>query len=305
MAFRRASAYSPDVPFPASSAPSEPVLPKRLQPGRAFDAVDWVGGTGRQAPAGNLVLDLVLSIHHDQARAFARALQALSVSLGDSPAEPAAGVRVVVLPVDRVAGDAAHARLVALASGGDPAARRVARIGLGAEPGHEAAGLPLLFTRMSSTARDGRPYAPIAPELFAVADGATFVGRVDAGDPELDLTRLESEPCWVAGVGYLRESLRVPSIVRVLAVGRAPEEAASRGAAIAQVLGVAGDDRLALKLTRVLPVDARVLREALEHGLAAADGMVRRLLEVALGRVDHLVKGETRAAFPAEVRALL
>ena len=264
----------------------------RFAAGRASDASDWVGGAGWQEETdGHLVIELVLSLHHDQARCLYRAYNAATRLENANTIDFPGGAQLIAMPVQRGEGDVVYARLNRWRT--DQASRwhrLVGRIGLGLERAMEVATIPLQFQAISTTARDGRPFHPIEAEAFAVLDGDRVVGKLDAGEPQLDITRLTDEPVYVTGVGLGTELPGVPAIFHVLALGTTPQEAGMRGEAIFLATGMGENPNIALKTARITSLDAMLIRRGMEEGLKTAAGQPRRILEVALGRVDELAE---------------
>ena len=269
-----------------------PANAARFAPGRAAEAVDCVGGAGWQNPDnGHLVIETVVALHHDQARCLYRAYQAMVRLMAAGAVEPPGGTRIAAMPVDRATGNRIHAVLDRWRQNRNDRWKQLAgRIGLGTEASTEVDRLPVQFTKVSGTARNGRLFQPLAPETYAVLEDGRVIGRLDAGKPQFDVSRLDDEPQYCAGIGTVRKIDGVPSIMRVLALGKTSREAATRGAAIFEACGMNGNPQLAMKIARITPIDGQMIRTAMEQGLEAAEGESRRIMETGLGLVDHLVQ---------------
>ena len=235
------------------------------------------------------MIELVLSLHHDQARCLHRAYEAMRILVRRSASSFPAGAEAIAMPVRQVEGDEIYARLNRWRTDrSNPWHRLVGRIGLGLDPATEAGTVPLQFQAISTTARDGHPFSPIEAEAFAVVEANRVVGGIDAGKPQLDVTRMDEEPVYVTGAGLMTEVPGVPALFQVLAVGRTAREAGMRGEAVFIGTGLAENSNIALKTARITAMDAMLIRTAMEKGLQQATGQARRVIEVGLGMVDHL-----------------
>ena len=169
--------------------------------------------------------------------------------------------------------------------------RGSARIGLGLVQSFERRPVAVTFRRLSVTAPDGSTAVPIAPSFLGRLDTACRVdGRAPVSGPTADLSDLEDEPVWAAGVGYCRQVPGVPVITSVLALGHSAPLAAARGMALAVAMDVLVPDVLRLKVVPVRRIDARVLRQNIEAHLAKAqregDDDHLRHSRIALGELD-------------------
>ena len=268
--------------------------PPRYAPGRAEDAVDWVGGIGWQHPeSGHLQIVVILAIHHDQACTLHRCHQIAAEILekdGVKESVPET-VSIIAMPVKPDVGDTIHRQLAANEENGSPTRRRMTRIGLGTKP---CGDVPLHFRVHSVTAPDGHLTEPIRAEEFATLDrNGRLIGTIDAGEPELDFSNLEAEPVFVAGAGMARThpTARIPTILRVLAIGQTPAEAASRGLTIFEKAKLSENRNLMLKVRRVSRLDGQMIRMAMEGALESGNESEGEqvALKLALGRSDHLV----------------
>ena len=209
----------------------------------------------------------------DLVHAWGRDVQLLTLPLGKADAR-----RVVALLRCRVRSRAEPFR-------GD------ARIGLGLDRDLERKPVAIIFRQLSITRADGSFTAPLAPDVVGWLDHACRVdGRVPVSGETADLTRLEDEPVWAAGVGYRRQVPGVPVITSVLALGHTAPLAAARGMAVAVAMDALVPDVLRLKVVLIRRIDARLLRESMEEHLAAArragDLEHMRHARVSLGQLD-------------------
>ena len=217
---------------------------------------------------------------------------------GDSPAEPDRHTS----PVREAEGTVIHEVLESMRTQNkDRWTRTLGRIGLGREPTVEVATLPLQFTMVSATTRDGSLDKPIEAHVFASLErDGRVVGGMDAGKPQVDVSRLEEEPEYCAGVGPAREVPGIPSMLYVLAIGTTPREAASRCHAIAAKMEELGKN-LALTIGRVSRLDGQLLRKGMEEALETATGDGRAAVEMGLGRTDDLIDEDGWITVPPDI----
>lgn len=94
----------------------------------------------------------------------------------------------------------------------------------------------------------------------------------------------------------------MPAIFQVLAVGKTPRAGLSRGHAIVLGSGMAENPNIVLKLARIAPLDAQMIRMGMERMLERSEGKAARLLETGLGIVDHLFEEDDWCDVEPEVR---
>ena len=226
------------IPRPRPSA-------SRLAAGRSPAAYDWVAGLGWLNPGdGSFHIEIPLALHHDQARAMQRTVDAVGRYRTLTPDLAVVwGTDVQLLTLPLTSADAQRVLVVLqrrARSGAEPF-RGATRIGLGLDRRLERRLVAITFRRLSVTGPDGAPTVPIGPALLGRVDAACRVdGRVDAGGVTADLSDLDGEPVWAAGVGYPRPVPGVPVITSVLALGHTAPLAAARGMALDLVPGVFG-----------------------------------------------------------------
>jgi len=278
----------------------------RFAQGRAIDAVDWVGGAGWQNPEnGHLVIETIMALHHDQARCMDRCHRIISRQPLPSNKQREE-IRLITMPVSTTTGDVIHARLQAWRRHpSDRWKRTVGRIGLGSEEAGPAGRVPLSFTQISTTARDGRPLKPIGPEAFAVLENDRVIGRIDAGKPQLHVNPLEREPQYAAGLGADTETENMPSIMILLAIGRTTAEAITRAARIYEGIREKIHPRLVLKISRISPMDGQMLRTSIERNLQSAPDDARHTLEIGIGHKDDLIDADEWCEVDEETRNAL
>lgn len=181
----------------------------------------------------------------------------------------------------------------------------VGRIGLGAGDSAEVDHLPVSFTQTAPTTRDGHLLEPVKPEHFAVVEDGRVIGRLNAGNPELDISRLEDEPHYAAGLGMQQETEDTPSILVLLSIGRTTAEAVTRAQAILEATRADANPHLVPKLARITPLDGQMLRTWIENSLETAQGKRKRVLEIAVGQKDHLVQPDGWSDVDEETRTAL
>ena len=284
-----------------------PAKVARFAPGRASDAVDWVGGAGWQKPEnGHLVIETVMALHHDQARCMHRCHRITSQRPRPASNEIRKRTQLITMPVSRATGHAIYAQLDTWRQHPTDAWKRmVGRIGLGAGEAAEAGHLPVSFTQIAPTTRDGHLLQPLTPEQLAVLEDDRVIGRLNAGEPQLDISHLENEPQYAAGLGGETETEDMPSILILLAIGRTTAEAVTRAQAILEATRADANPYLVLKLSRITPIDGQMLQTSMESSLQNAEGKRKRILEVALGRKDHLVEPDGWSEVDEETRTAL
>ena len=281
--------------------------PPRDAPGRADDAVDWVGGAGWQdRDSGHLTIELIMALHHDQACALHRAQQISERVASIKEVGFPDTFEIIAMPVTRKVGDEVYAQLDNWRQHPtSPTKRLLGRIGLGSENCGE---VPLHFMSIAQTRPDGWMSSPLSAEAFAVLeDGMRLIGKIDAGKAQLDISNLEDEPQFVAGVGLKQDvgDVQVPTILEMLALGKTTAEATTRGVAIFDAENLGERPGLGLKIARVTRLDGQMLRMAMENSIKEAKGKDLRNLEIGLGRKDELIKDDEWVDIPESERAAM
>ena len=259
---------------------------------RAPDAVDWVAGIGwKDERNRRTVIEFVLAVHHDQARCMYRAHEAAGYVPEAEYVEYPGGVLLICMPVPGDAAETARRMLEAWRREGDRAWKRHAsRIGLGAERTTEGPHIPPEYIRTTNTARNGRPLQPIEPRAFADFEDGRLVGPLYDEGPNADVSELDQEPTYCAGIGADAEPDGVPYIVQVLALGRTCAEAAGRGAAVFDRHRMqACRPAVVLKVARIAPINGLTLRETMQEALEHNGKHAATSLLIGLGRADRLV----------------
>ena len=281
--------------------------PPRYAPGRADDAVDWVGGAGWQdAESGHLTVELIMALHHDQACALHRANRVAARLSSVKRLGFPDSFEIIAMPVRESVGDEIYARLESWRRHRtDPTKRTLGRIGLGSERCGE---VPLQFRSFAATRPDGGMSEPLKPETFAVLeDGRRLIGKIDAGKTQIDISNLEEEPQFVAGVGWRHDvsDVQLPGMFQVLALGRTTSEATTRGDPVFEAAGLKGHPNVVMKIARVTRLDGQMLRMAMENSIKEATGKAFRTLEIGIGRKDDLVEDNEWMDMSDDERATL
>lgn len=275
----------------------EPLVVPRFAPGRVEGALDWVAGPGWQDPrTGRVHIELPLALHHDQGRAFQRAVDALRrfprilrplFRLTDRDIE------VVSMPLSAADADRMHQRLSASAVSGPRELRQAIRIGIGAASVAQPLEVPTTYRTMASTKADGTLIKPMDDTWMAVVDPDGRVdGARDAGKPSGSIVGIDDEARWAAGTGMRTTPEGVPDVLVVLAVGATARAAGRRAAAVAFLDDLVVGD-IIVKVAPIHAVDGLMLRQNLESALADAerrgDATAVGRIGIALGRSDQLV----------------
>ena len=293
-------------PRPAAARDARPFTEPR-----AGNALDWVGGAGWvDRSRGKLVIEVVLAVHHDQARCLHRTTQAImhlaeTGAMRFPPARFPGGAHAVTMPVDERTGGETRAALERWRRYGEPWQRIVVRIGLGAEPAVEAMRIVRKEAKRKITAVDGRLLTSIEPEAFASWDDQRLVARKGAAAATTGLGDMDADPVYCTGICRADREETEPVISRILAVGRTTREAVTRGSATFRNVVPEHDTERTLGLARIPPSDARTLRQVMNRRMRTSNGKTQRIIQVGLGRADHLIGDGEWEDIPPEEREKL
>ena len=131
-----------------------------------------------------------------------------------------------------------------------------------------------------------------------------LVGQLDAGKPQFTIGTLETEPEYVAGIGF-RHNMRVyrmPEIMQVLGLGKTGVEAARNGETVFRARGLGEQPDVILKIARVTKLDGHMLRVGMETSMKKAEGSLRTILEMGLGLKDDVAQQGAEIVVPEEIR---